>query len=355
MSNEQSTLKLTPEIKKVIDDWDKKTLDHVLNTVFKEGIKPELLQGSVDYAYDKWLKKPRPQYTVIVPDLYIAAYLIRFCKDEWNSKGNIDAIKPYIGADGFTLDEDWLNSLEMKYPNREDIKKDYSDLSSYFSFSDRYHTESFELGKYILKNFDNRDIDNQDITDIREKVMSVQAFGFFYYEALCIAVQPPQKVYLDEQNRLHSSEGGAVIWRTGRKQYFMHGRVCDAFLIENTDEITEEMFLGEQDEDRKGMMYEILGQERIFKILDLEKVKTDYIKHNYGNEEVTLYQSKRTDPTLERDWGRGNNRYKFVHAKCPSTHQVYLLGVPPTATCPIEGVASTFGKTKEEYILDQAT
>ena len=142
---------------------------------------------------------------------------------------------------------------------------------------------------------------------------------------------------------MNRTDGAAVVWKDGSKQYYINGRSVPSWVIEERDSITRERFLKEPNSDVRGAIYEVLGQQKMFDLLGAVEVS----RSDKNGETVILYETPVADPQL--------GKLKWVGVECPSTATKYLLGVEPQITDPIEGVASTFGMSKEDYLISQHT
>lgn len=91
-------------------------------------------------------------------------------------------------------------------------------------------------------------------------------------------------------------------------------------------------------------MYGRLGQKAVFDMFECELVDEKYA----NNETYSLYKSKEIEPMVE-------DRLAWVRVVCPSTGTPYLLGVEPHHTDAHEAAASTFGRTKNDYLISQHT
>jgi hypothetical protein len=157
-------------------------------------------------------------------------------------------------------------------------------------------------------------------------------------KSVCIYCENPVQLYRDERNRLHSTDGSAIKFKDGYEQFFIHGRAVPRWIFDKRDKITKDQFLKESNAEIKAAMYEVLGQQRMFDLLGAREIS----KASQNDEQYTLYKTK-------------DLKYAWVGVECPSTGTKYLLGVPSETTCPIEGVAGTWGLSAIEYQISQHT
>lgn len=172
--------------------------------------------------------------------------------------------------------------------------------------------------------------------------LSGNPFETYSFENMCFVVKPPTTIIKNEAGRLHNPQGPAVVFPDGYSLYFINGRNMPAWIWEQRDKITKDQFLKERNAEIRGAMYAVLGQKRVFDLIGADEV----CRRSANNETYILYRTK------ERI---GEKHWQWVGVTCPSTATQYLLGVPDTVTCPIEGVAGTWGLTATEYIINQHT
>lgn len=141
----------------------------------------------------------------------------------------------------------------------------------------------------------------------------------------------------DEEMRIHSETGPAIIWGEN-KQYWWHGVSISPEWIEKREELTPEMYLQEQNQERRRVLSDLIGWEKIVKHLGTQTLHHD----DYGE----LLQ-------VEMDDDDGKPAL-FVRVTCPSTGRVYMLRVAPDTETAKEGVASTFGVDVEQYNPQEA-
>jgi len=174
----------------------------------------------------------------------------------------------------------------------------------------------------------------------------------------------PSKIYLDSDDRLHCETGPALAWEDGYNQYYWHGVSVPGKWIDEPLSITGEDFLSENNAERRRCLHEILGTERLTEILKLEVVDVKEISFRswdkeafleacrsgeLGEEMINFTEDKiltepakmlpyydlfiRTDVqtvTLLRtvDNVDGSEKAQFIRVECPSTGEIFHLGVP---------------------------
>jgi hypothetical protein len=111
------------------------------------------------------------------------------------------------------------------------------------------------------------------------------AFAVYMYENCVFAIQPPVNISMDESGRLHSLEDKAVKFKDGTSHYFVHGENVPSSIFEKKDSITANDFLTERDKRIQGIIYEILGDEKMMDLLGAGIVDRSEIRHRNGSVE----------------------------------------------------------------------
>lgn len=167
-------------------------------------------------------------------------------------------------------------------------------------------------------------------------------FETYSHSNICFVVKPPTQVFKNENGLMHNPNGPAIKFRDGFAVYCINGRRLPNWIWEKKDTITKNKFLKEKNAEIRGGMYAVLGQKKVFDLIGAEE-----ISRKFANDETyILYRTLK--PIGEKHW-------QWVGVTCPSTQTKYLLGVPDTVTCPLEGVAGTWGLSAKDYIINQHT
>lgn len=172
------------------------------------------------------------------------------------------------------------------------------------------------------------------------KIDESGAFWWWFYDTACIGVAPPHTMRFDQGDpdrripyRFHCEDGPAVIWPDGLSLYFWKGINIPSRWIEEKDSITATEVFEEQNQERKRVLGEILGWERILESVDGKRIQRD----DYGE----LWEAQM--PGCE-------HKSRFIRIKCPSTDRVYVNPVPSTTNSCRSGLAWRFGVDRpEEY------
>jgi hypothetical protein len=153
-----------------------------------------------------------------------------------------------------------------------------------------------------------------------------------------IASEFPMEIHLDDQNRLHCTDGPAYWYRDGVAMYFWHGvSVPDWVITTNPDTWTPEVIFGETNQEIRRAMIERYGWERF--VANHKPIQFDdygllyHVPVDAENEE-DIYVVEVENSTPEPD----------------GTYKKYFLRVPPTVKTAREGIASTFQMSADEYV-----
>jgi len=178
----------------------------------------------------------------------------------------------------------------------------------------------------------------------------------------------PREIHRDNEWQLHCETGPALSWEDGYTQYYWHGISIPAKWIDEPLNITSKDFLNEDNAERRRVLHEILGTERLTEILDLEVVDTKEVPFQTWDREAFLWACQNGElgeemvnftedniliepekilpyydlfikeeiqvVTLKRTKSKvdGGSRAQFIEVRCPSTGEVFHLGVPEDFT-----------------------
>ena len=101
----------------------------------------------------------------------------------------------------------------------------------------------------------------------------------YIYEKVIFAVHPPNVLATNEHGRLHCTTGPALSFNDNTKRYFINGRNIPSRIVEQTHKITRESFLKQENSDTKGAIYEVLGQNGMFKLSLLDILLNSWFRH----------------------------------------------------------------------------
>jgi len=178
----------------------------------------------------------------------------------------------------------------------------------------------------------------------------------------------PREIHRDVEGRLHCETGPALSWEDGYSQYYWHGISIPRRWINEPLSITSEDFLTESNAERRRALHEILGTDRLTEILELETVDIKEVPFqtwdqegfleacqtgelgkemvNFTEEEILTTPEKilpyydlfiktniQTIVLLQTtDKVDGDEKASFIEVRCPSTGEIFHLGVPSDFT-----------------------
>jgi len=178
----------------------------------------------------------------------------------------------------------------------------------------------------------------------------------------------PNEINYDTQGLLHFETGPALSWGDGYSQYYWHGVPVPGKWINEPLSITSEDFLTESNAERRRALHEILGTDRLTEILELETVDIKEVPFqtwdqegfleacqtgelgkemvNFTEEEILTTPEKilpyydlfiktniQTIVLLQTtDKVDGDEKASFIEVRCPSTGEIFHLGVPSDFT-----------------------
>lgn len=190
---------------------------------------------------------------------------------------------------------------------------------------------------------------DSDFADYMKQYVPAGIYDAIAYNTDIVLVKKPVKLMVDDNLRLHSTEGPCVEWEDGWCQYLVHGRHVPESLY--TSPITRDQFLKEKNADVRGAMYEILGSKGVMDLLNTEIVESKSFVHADGYvEELELIRTIDTFPEID------NQKFVWVKQSCPSTSTTYYIGCPPHITDLVEAKKMLDGfHAEEEYFYNKAT
>lgn len=141
-------------------------------------------------------------------------------------------------------------------------------------------------------------------------------------------------VRTDDVRRLHCGSY-AALESDVENVYFWHGVIVPAFVVLRPDWITPAMILQERNAEVRRVMIERFGQDRF-----ICEAGARVLDRGHDGELIAI--DLPDDP---------DGRIVALKLRCPSTHAVYIIRVPPDQRDYLEAKAWTFGLEKSEYRL----
>jgi len=146
------------------------------------------------------------------------------------------------------------------------------------------------------------------------------------YDKLAVVQDRPLHIKMDEDKRLHSETGPAILYADGFAVYAWHGVRVPGEWIENKTSLTPQMALSWENMEQRRAACEILGWVHILNELDATVIDQDEDPGIGTLVEVTI---------------PGVGREKFLRVLC-GTGREFCLPVPPTMRTALESNAWTY-------------
>ena len=162
-------------------------------------------------------------------------------------------------------------------------------------------------------------------------------YDMIQLNGFCIVSNMPDAIQRDEQNRLHCENNSAIHFRDDYQLYYWHGVNVIERWIKNPESVTKEEFINEKNAEKRRCLKEILGNERLIKLLDVEIIDKDVDSFNYP---IKLFRTKTKDELID-------DFIYFLNVIDPSTTREYYLCVPECKNV-WEAKSWTFGNKKIE-------
>jgi len=139
----------------------------------------------------------------------------------------------------------------------------------------------------------------------------------------------------DIRKRLHCEDGPAVNWPNHITRYYWHGIIIPSHWIINKDKINIQEFLNERNTERRKALFEILGNERVLRMLNATLIDDTKNPENFPK----LYEA--FDPVLMT--------FRMVQVKEPGTGDIYCHFVSNNCKTAKEAVASLWNLRESEF------
>lgn len=157
------------------------------------------------------------------------------------------------------------------------------------------------------------------------------------YDEACILCERANKLFRDDDGRLHSELGAAIEYPDGWGVYAWHGVRVPSWIILETDKITPEIVMKEDNQEIRRVMLELYGWDKLLE--DMEAITI------HEDAKGILVSTTKLGEYLEGE----DDEARFVLVNDPSTNRRYALRVDPSTKTASEAVASTFGETANSY------
>jgi Domain of unknown function (DUF6745) len=203
------------------------------------------------------------------------------------------------------------------------------------------------FGGFIWRQLDGRQAHEHQIEARLEIARS--AGPWWALDGLAIVSERPLVLHRDDRGRPHAPDGPAIAWPDGLEAFVWHGIPVDRWVIEDPGRITVESIDGERNAERRRVLVERFGDERLVREGGAELVAED---------EVGRLWLRRLGES--RPWLRTPEPIVMVEVRNSTpepdgSRKIYYLRVPPTMRTPREAVAWTFGLGAVDYRPEHET
>jgi hypothetical protein len=176
-----------------------------------------------------------------------------------------------------------------------------------------------------------------------QELISSGIYDMIRLNGFCIVSSLPTKISRNPENQLHSSEGAAIEFKDGYKQYYLNGRNIPDWVFEEYESktLTVDKFNKEDNEDIRAGIITLIkereGAEGLMKFLGSTCIDEQIVVHSGGyTETLRLYRTDKKFPELQNSKGEFDQSAAWIEMKCPSTGQTYLIDTCPTFNNAVE-------------------
>jgi len=178
----------------------------------------------------------------------------------------------------------------------------------------------------------------------------------YMHRDFCIVSDRPELLTVDEQNRPHNESGPFCRWRDGFALYAIHGVRVPRYIVERPDLISVDKIHKETNEEVRRVMIERYGLTRYvrdagFEVLDESTDSLGLPRRLLRRDDMLVVEL--VNSTLDAD-GTRRVYHVPVHPELRPMLSTGGLGEPQGLTA-LNAVASTFGLTGNEYVLEVET
>ena len=178
-------------------------------------------------------------------------------------------------------------------------------------------------------------------TGIDARLELARAAGpWWALDGLAIVSERPLVARTDDRGRLHADHGPALAWSDGLEVWAWHGVRVDARIVNEPESITVQEIDAERNIERRRVMIERFGEERLIREGGARIVDEDATGRLWRREMPSSWPRDEAVTMVE------------VHNSTPEpdgTRRTYFLRVPPDTRSAREAVAWTFGLAGDEY------
>jgi len=161
--------------------------------------------------------------------------------------------------------------------------------------------------------------------------------GMFYlcpFTRVAVVCLCPKEMHIDDEGRFHNDRGPAVLWRDGRKEYYLNGvRVDEHIVITPAEKLDPALLLREKNAEVRREIVRKIGIERVVQKLGAKVIDKQ------GDYELLL---------LDLQDGRMR---PYLKMRNPSIGTYHLEGVPPGIKTVQEALAWRNGREDQPSVL----
>ena len=168
-------------------------------------------------------------------------------------------------------------------------------------------------------------VENKDFDQFKALLLS-GIYDMIQLNGFCIVSGLPSKINRDDADRLHCLTGPAIEFKDGYSQYYIHGRAINAEIFNKaaSGTLTRDEFVSETNDEIRSAYFEILGSERLMKLLEAELIDSSSIIHKNGEVETIEYYRTKENLNIYR-----GEPYAWRKVICPSTGTIYFTPTNP--------------------------
>jgi hypothetical protein len=166
-------------------------------------------------------------------------------------------------------------------------------------------------------------------------------YDMIQMDGLCIVIEMPTIVNINENKRLHSETLEAVKFSDGYSVFAWNGIIIPEKWIKEKESIAKDDIIKETNAEKRRCLQEILGSKRYAELLNIQVIDEDVDQYGYP---IKLWRTKEIDTII-------NEHIYFLNVICNSTKREYYLCVPECKNA-WEAKAWTAGKKELNLIFE---
>ena len=176
--------------------------------------------------------------------------------------------------------------------------------------------------------------DNTELAKFRlDELLALSCGWSWWHDNVCSLSDRPCLLVRDEQHRLHSTTGPALLYRDGWAIYSVHGTVVPQDVVEKPQELTARIALEESDTEVRRVMIERMGYQRFVTTANARLIAKDRFGKLWEIPHVPVRFVELINSTIETD----------------GTRKVYFEPVPREIETPHQAEAWAFGRDVKSY------